>query len=72
MQTAIVKLTWHARPQRHDGDGRDLLLDERDAAKVRGHVANQGGQHADRDYRHEERGPAAELVCRGLAWVSRK
>ena len=60
--------TWHARPQRHDGDGSDLLLDVREAAKVGGDVADDGRQDPDPDDRQEEGGPATKLVWETTTW----
>ena len=57
--------TWHTRPERHDGDGRDLLLDVGHAAKVSGHVADQRGQHANAGDGADKARPSATLACMG-------
>ena len=60
---ALSASTWHAGAQGHNGDGCDAVAQLNAAAKVGGQVANDGGQHADQEYRHKETRVAAAHLC---------
>lgn len=47
-------LTWNTGAQGHEDDGSDRVLDAQRAAKVRGHVADDGGNHSDAEDRNDE------------------
>lgn len=55
--------TWHAGPQRHEGDGGDGVRQPHGAAEVGRHVPDDGGEHPDAGDTHYEAHVPATHVC---------
>lgn len=59
------QVTWHARPQGHEGYGIHAILEADCAAQMGGDVTDKSRDNANEKYRNPESDPSEGIFCGG-------